>query len=117
VLTYGWSIYCFLVFVYNLFTVAFPPSFGLRLMISTSSFEPPPNTWGFFYYLVFVNCLRLESTELNQNSFTSLMRSANSSNCLVCFVKSNIGFLLMGLFICVVYYTLCCAATISQTEY
>jgi hypothetical protein len=52
-------------------------------------FLPTPRVYP---YLVFVSCLRLESTELNQNSFTSLIRSANSSNCLVCFVKSNIMF-------------------------
>ena len=95
--------------MYTLFTVAFPPSFGLWLMVSTSLFEPPPNTWGFFYYLM--NCLRLEITELIQNSFTSLMRCANSSYCLVCFVKSNMGFLLIGVIdLCSLSYN-CCSAT------
>jgi len=48
-----------------------------------------------WYYLVFPtlnSSLLAERTELIQNSFTSLMRSANSSYCLICFVKSNMVF-------------------------
>ena len=43
-----------------------------------------------------MSCLKLEITLLIQNSFTCWMRSANSSYCLICLVKSNMVFSLVG---------------------